>query len=214
MKKQDRYNFVLDYFEKNIPPVETELNYASPYELIVAVMLSAQCTDKRVNAVTPALFAAFPTVETLAEANAQEIFPFISSVSYPNSKAKHLMEMAQKVCTQFHGTIPQTFEGLTSLPGVGRKTANVVLAVAFGQATLAVDTHVYRVSRRVGLVPPSCNTPQKVEEELLRNIPHHLISSSHFWILLHGRYVCKARKPECERCGIAAACKYYSANSK
>ncbi len=214
MKKQDRYNFVLDYFEKNIPPVETELNYASPYELIVAVMLSAQCTDKRVNAVTPALFAAFPTVETLAEANAQEIFPFISSVSYPNSKAKHLMEMAQKVCTQFHGTIPQTFEGLTSLPGVGRKTANVVLAVAFGQATLAVDTHVYRVSRRVGLVPPSCNTPQKVEEELLRNIPRHLVSSSHFWILLHGRYVCKARKPECERCGIAAACKYYSANSK
>ncbi len=214
MKKQDRYNFVLDYFEKNIPPVETELNYASPYELIVAVMLSAQCTDKRVNAVTPALFAAFPTVETLAEANAQEIFPFISSVSYPNSKAKHLMEMAQKVCTQFHGTIPQTFEGLTSLPGVGRKTANVVLAVAFGQATLAVDTHVYRVSRRVGLVPPSCNTPQKVEEELLRNIPRHLVSSSHFWILLHGRYVCKARKPECERCRIAAACKYYSANSK
>lgn len=214
MRKQDRYNFVLDYFEKNIPPVETELNYTSPYELIVAVMLSAQCTDKRINAVTPALFAAFPTVEKLAEADAQEIFPFISSVSYPNSKAKHLVEMAEKVCQQFHGVIPQTFEELTSLPGVGRKTANVVLAVAFGQARLAVDTHVYRVSRRVGLVPPSCNTPQKVEEELLRNIPHHLVASSHFWILLHGRYVCKARKPECERCGIAAACKYNSTISK
>ena len=214
MKKADRYKFVLNYFEKNIPPVETELHYGSPYELLVAVMLSAQCTDKRINAVTPALFAAYPTVESLASASVEDVLFYISSVSYPNSKAKHLVEMARKVCKDFHGEIPSDFDGLTSLPGVGRKTANVVLAVAFGKSTLAVDTHVYRVSRRLGLVPESCNTPQKVEYELMKNIPESLVSASHFWILMHGRYVCKSRKPECENCGIREACKYYSAHSK
>ena len=195
MKRSERYNYVLDYFEKNIPPVETELNYGSPYELLVAVMLSAQCTDKRINAVTPALFAAYPTVESLASATVEEVLPYISSVSYPNSKAKHLVEMAAKVC-------------------VGRKTANVILAVAFGKSALAVDTHVYRVSRRVGLVPLSCNTPKKVELELLKYIPENIVSASHFWILMHGRYVCKSRKPDCENCGIREACKYYSTHAE
>lgn len=214
MKRSERYNYVLDYFEKNIPPVETELNYGSPYELLVAVMLSAQCTDKRINAVTPALFAAYPTVESLASATVEEVLPYISSVSYPNSKAKHLVEMAAKVCEDFKGEIPQDFDKLTSLPGVGRKTANVILAVAFGKSALAVDTHVYRVSRRVGLVPLSCNTPMKVELELLKYIPENIVSASHFWILMHGRYVCKSRKPDCENCGIREACKYYSTHAE
>lgn len=214
MKRSERYNYVLDYFEKNIPPVETELNYGSPYELLVAVMLSAQCTDKRINAVTPALFAAYPTVESLASATVEEVLPYISSVSYPNSKAKHLVEMAAKVCEDFKGEIPQDFDKLTSLPGVGRKTANVILAVAFGKSALAVDTHVYRVSRRVGLVPFSCNTPKKVELELLKYIPENIVSASHFWILMHGRYVCKSRKPDCENCGIREACKYYSTHAE
>lgn len=214
MKRSERYNYVLDYFEKNIPPVETELNYGSPYELLVAVMLSAQCTDKRINAVTPALFAAYPTVESLASATVEEVLPYISSVSYPNSKAKHLVEMAAKVCEDFKGEIPQDFDKLTSLPGVGRKTANVILAVAFGKSALAVDTHVYRVSRRVGLVPLSCNTPEKVELELLKYIPENIVSASHFWILMHGRYVCKSRKPDCENCGIREACKYYSTHAE
>ena len=214
MKKADRYKFVLDYFGKNIPPVETELHYGSPYELLVAVMLSAQCTDKRINAVTPALFAAYPTAEALASASVEDVLCYISSVSYPNAKARHLVETARKVCRDFQGEIPSDFDGLTSLPGVGRKTANVVLAVAFGKSTLAVDTHVYRVSRRLGLVPESCNTPQKVEYELMKNIPENLVSASHFWILMHGRYVCKSRKPECENCGIKEVCKYYSVHSK
>ena len=214
MNKQERYKYVLDYFKGNVPPVETELEYASPYELVVAVMLSAQCTDKRVNAVTPALFAAYPGVGRLAEARPSDVLPYVSSVSYPNSKARHLVEMAQMVCGRFGGEIPQTFEDLTSLPGVGRKTANVVLAVAFGKQTLAVDTHVYRVSRRLGLVPLSCNTPRKVEKELLKHIPHDMAASSHFWLLLHGRYVCKSRKPECARCGVAAACRHFAAVSK
>lgn len=214
MKKAERYGIVLDYFKKNIPPVETELNYGSPYELLVAVMLSAQCTDKRVNAVTPALFAAFPTVSAMSEAAAEDVLPFVASVSYPNSKARHLVEMARKVCAEFNGEIPASFEPLTSLPGVGRKTANVVLAVAFGEDTLAVDTHVYRVSRRLGLVPMTCNTPRKVEDELMRNIPRELVSASHFWILMHGRYVCKSRKPECGECGLKEACKYFSTHSK
>ena len=214
MKRSERYNYVLDYFEKNIPPVETELNYGSPYELLVAVMLSAQCTDKRINAVTPALFAAYPTVESLASATVEEVLPYISSVSYPNSKAKHLVEMAAKVCEDFKGEIPQDFDKLTSLPGVGRKTANVILAVAFGKSALAVDTHVYRVSRRVGLVPLSCNPRKKVELELLKYIPENIVSASHFWILMHGRYVCKSRKPDCENCGIREACKYYSTHAE
>ena len=214
MKKADRYKYVLGFFGKNIQPTETELHYGSPYELLVAVMLSAQCTDKRINTVTPALFAAYPTIQSLASASVEDVLFYISSVSYPNAKARHLVEMARKVCKDFHGEIPSNFDDLTSLPGVGRKTANVVLAVAFGKSALAVDTHVYRVSRRLGLVPDSCNTPRKVELELVKNIPEDLISVSHFWLLNHGRYVCKSRKPECANCGISAACKYYCALSK
>lgn len=214
MKKSERYKIVLDYFKTDVPPVETELQYGSPYELLVAVMLSAQCTDKRVNMVTPALFAAFPTVESLAAATEADVLPFIRSVSYPNSKATHLVAMARKVCADYGGEVPDTFEALTSLPGVGRKTANVMLAVAFGREALAVDTHVYRVSRRIGLVPMTANTPFKVEEELKRNIPHELVVPSHFWILLHGRYICQARRPKCEECPITEACKYFASHKK
>lgn len=214
MKKSERYKIVLDYFKTHVPPVETELQYGSPYELLVAVMLSAQCTDKRVNMVTPALFAAFPTVESLAAATEADVLPFIRSVSYPNSKAAHLVAMARKVCADYGGEVPDTFEALTSLPGVGRKTANVMLAVAFGREALAVDTHVYRVSRRIGLVPMTANTPFKVEEELKRNIPHELVVPSHFWILLHGRYICQARRPKCEECSITEACKYFASHKK
>lgn len=214
MKKSERYKIVLDYFKTHVPPVETELQYGSPYELLVAVMLSAQCTDKRVNMVTPALFAAFPTVESLAAATEADVLPFIRSVSYPNSKATHLVAMARKVCADYGGEVPDTFEALTSLPGVGRKTANVMLAVAFGREALAVDTHVYRVSRRIGLVPMTANTPFKVEEELKRNIPHELVVPSHFWILLHGRYICQARRPKCEECSITEACKYFASHKK
>lgn len=214
MKKSERYKIVLDYFKTHVPPVETELQYGSPYELLVDVMLSAQCTDKRVNMVTPALFAAFPTVESLAAATEADVLPFIRSVSYPNSKAAHLVAMARKVCADYGGEVPDTFEALTSLPGVGRKTANVMLAVAFGREALAVDTHVYRVSRRIGLVPMTANTPFKVEEELKRNIPHELVVPSHFWILLHGRYICQARRPKCEECPITEACKYFASHKK
>lgn len=210
MRKAERYARVLGYFEQHVPDKETELHYGSPYELLVAVMLSAQCTDKRVNMVTPALFAEFPSVAAMAEAREEDVLPFIASVSYPNSKARHLVEMARMVCERYGGEIPRTFDELVSLPGVGRKTANVMLAVAFGEEALAVDTHVYRVSRRLGLVPLSCNTPRKVEEELKRNIPHDKVVASHFWILLHGRYVCKARRPECERCELTHVCKYYA----
>lgn len=210
MDKAARYKFVLDCLGRTAPPVDTELQYGSVYELTVAVMLSAQCTDKRVNSVTPALFAAFPDAQTLAAATPDDVLPYMSSVSYPNSKARHLVGMAQKVCADFNGQIPRTLEGLTSLPGVGRKTANVVLAVGFGKEALAVDTHVFRVSRRLGLVEESHDTPLKVETELMRHIPHGLVAQAHFQILLHGRYVCKARKPECGKCGLAGACEYFS----
>lgn len=208
MKKEERYRRVTEYFlEHGEAQVDTELRYATPYELLVAVMLSAQCTDKRVNAVTPALFVAFPTVEALARADAEtDVFPYISSVSYPNSKARHLVEMAQKVVNEFDGQIPNSIEGLMSLPGVGRKTANVVMSVAFGAQTLAVDTHVFRVSHRLGLVDPQINTPLKTEQELTKNLPHDLLSRFHFWLLLHGRYICTARKPHCQKCGLAAVC--------
>ena len=205
-KKPTKYNFIIDYFSEAQPDVASELNYSSPYELLVATMLAAQCTDKRVNMVTPALFAAYPTATALSKATEEEVLTHIKSVSYPNSKAKHLVAMAQMAVSDFGGEIPCTIDELTKLPGVGRKTANVVLAFAFDQAAMPVDTHVFRVSHRLGLVPESAKTPEAVEKELVKHFPKEYISRAHHWLLLHGRYVCTARKPHCEGCPLAEIC--------
>ena len=205
-RKSDKYKFIVEYFSEAQPDVESELNYGNAYELLVATMLAAQCTDKRVNMVTPALFAAYPTVSALAKATEEEVLSYIKSVSYPNSKAKHLVQMAQMADRDFGGEIPFTMEELTKLPGVGRKTANVVLAFAFGEAAMPVDTHVFRVSHRLGLVPESAKTPDAVEQELVKHFPKEYISRAHHWLLLHGRYVCTARKPHCEGCALAGIC--------
>ena len=205
-KKTDKYKFIVEYFSKTQPDVASELNYGSAYELLVATMLAAQCTDKRVNMVTPALFAAYPTVSDLAKATEDEVLTYIKSVSYPNSKTKHLVQMAQMTVKDFGGEIPSTMDELTKLPGVGRKTANVVLAFAFEQAAMPVDTHVFRVSHRLGLVPDSAKTPEAVEKELVKHFPKEHISRAHHWLLLHGRYVCTARKPHCEECALAGIC--------
>ena len=201
-----KYQYIIDYFSKTQPDVASELNYGSAYELLVATMLAAQCTDKRVNMVTPALFAAYPTVSDLAKATEEEVLSYVKSVSYPNSKSKHLVEMARMAVSEFSGEIPCTMEELTKLPGVGRKTANVVLAFAFDQAAMPVDTHVFRVSHRLGLVPESAKTPEAVEKELVKHFPKEYISRAHHWLLLHGRYVCTARKPHCEECPLATVC--------
>ena len=201
-----KYQYIIDYFSKTQPDVASELNYNSPYELLVATMLAAQCTDKRVNMVTPALFAAYPTVSDLAKATEEEVLSYVKSVSYPNSKSKHLVEMARMAVSEFGGEIPCTMEELTKLPGVGRKTANVVLAFAFDQAAMPVDTHVFRVSHRLGLVPESAKTPDAVEKELVKHFPKEYISRAHHWLLLHGRYVCTARKPHCEECPLTCIC--------
>ena len=205
-KKTDKYKFIVDYFSKTQPDVASELNYGSAYELLVATMLAAQCTDKRVNMVTPELFAAYPTASDLAKATEDEVLTYIKSVSYPNSKAKHLVQMAQMAVNDFGGEIPSTMEELTKLPGVGRKTANVVLAFAFDQAAMPVDTHVFRVSHRLGLVSDSAKTPEAVEKELVKHFPKEYISRAHHWLLLHGRYVCTARKPHCEECALTGIC--------
>ena len=205
-KKTDKYKFIVEYFSKTQPDVASELNYGSAYELLVATMLAAQCTDKRVNMVTPALFAAYPTASDLAKATEEEVLTYIKSVSYPNSKAKHLVQMAQMAVNDFGGEIPSTMEELTKLPGVGRKTANVVLAFAFDQAAMPVDTHVFRVSHRLGLVSDSAKTPEAVEKELVKHFPKEYISRAHHWLLLHGRYVCTARKPHCEECALTGIC--------
>ena len=205
-RKSEKYKFIVDYFSEAQPDVESELNYNSPYELLVATMLAAQCTDKRVNMVTPALFAAYPTPSDLARATEEEVLTYVKSVSYPNSKAKHLVQMAQMAVSDFGGEIPGTMEELTKLPGVGRKTANVVLAFAFDQAAMPVDTHVFRISHRLGLVPESAKTPDAVEKELVKHFPKEYISRAHHWLLLHGRYVCTARKPHCEECALAGIC--------
>lgn len=207
MTKKERYNNVLGWFQENMPVVDTELNYDSPFHLLIAVILSAQCTDKRVNMVTPALFEAFPTPEVLAVSSPEVVFEYIKSISYPNNKAKNLVGMAQKLVKDFGGEVPQTQEELESIPGVGRKTANVMLIVAFNKPAMPVDTHVFRVSNRLGLTNNS-KTPKATEEELLRNIPSQLLSKAHHWLILHGRYVCIARKPKCEECGLANWCKY------
>ncbi len=199
---------MLAYFQQEQPNPETELQHGGPFELLVAVMLSAQCTDKRVNMVTPALFAAYPTPQAMAAASVEDILQYVKSVSYPNSKAAHLQAMAQKLVNDFNGQVPDNVKDLTSLPGVGRKTANVVMGAAFGQATIPVDTHVYRVSHRVGL--SQGKTPDDVERDLSHHIPAPLRFKAHHWILLHGRYVCKSLRPDCLNCGIQQYCKQYS----
>jgi endonuclease-3 len=207
--RKERYRFVIDYFEKNVPEAETELVYDNPYQLLVAVILSAQCTDKRVNMTTPAIFDKYPDVKALSKASFDELFPFIKSISYPNNKTKHLIGMAQKVINEFGGRIPMTIEELMQLPGVGRKTANVITSVIDEQPNMAVDTHVFRVSKRIGLVPQTASTPLAVEKELIKNIPRELIHKAHHWLILHGRYICIARKPKCPECGLRPVCRYF-----
>ena len=207
MTIKERYKGILEYFLQEQPNPETELQHGDPFELLVAVMLSAQCTDKRVNMVTPALFAAYPTPQAMAAASVEDILQYVKSVSYPNSKAAHLQAMAQKLVEEFNGQVPDNMKDLTSLPGVGRKTANVILGIVFHQATIPVDTHVYRVSHRLGL--SQGKTPDDVELDLSRNIPADLRFKAHHWILLHGRYVCKSQRPDCLNCGIQQFCKQY-----
>lgn len=214
MTQKQRYKAVIDYFQEAMPVAETELHFSSHFQLLVAVMLSAQCTDKRVNMITPALFQAYPTPESMAAASEEEVLAFIKSVSYPNSKARHLVETARQLVERFGGEVPQTLEELTSLPGVGRKTANVVMSVAFGQARMAVDTHVFRVSHRLGLVGDNATTPLAVERELVRHIPESEIPRAHHWLILHGRYVCTALKPHCLECGLQRVCAYFNNNKK
>lgn len=206
MKKSELYDKVLAYFQKAMPEAETELHFGNNFQLLVAVMLSAQCTDKRVNLVTPRLFEDYPTAEAMAEATPEVIYEYIRSVSYPNSKAKHLVETAKILQAEYQGEVPDTLEKLVKLPGVGRKTANVVQSVAFSKAAMAVDTHVFRVSHRIGLVPKSCTTPYAVERELMKHIPTEFVPKAHHWLILHGRYVCQARKPQCESCGLLGIC--------
>jgi len=196
-----------------MPVAETELEYTNPYELIVAVILSAQCTDKRVNLITPEFYHRFPNVETLAGSELDQVFELIKSCSYPNNKAKHLLGMARKLVENFNGVVPNTMDELQQLPGVGRKTANVVLSVAFQKPAMAVDTHVFRVAARIGLTSGAKN-PYETEMQLIRYIPEEMISSAHHWLILHGRYVCMARKPACGQCGIRELCKYYEKKGK
>ena len=212
MTRKERYAYIIDYFEKNMPVAETELEFEDPYELIVAVILSAQCTDKRVNMTTPAIYKKYPDLQTLSKATFDELFPLIKSISYPNNKTKHLIGMANKVVTEFGGKIPMTVDELMQLPGVGRKTANVITSVIDRQPNMAVDTHVFRISKRLGLVSQNAKTPYEVEKELVKNIPVELIHKAHHWLILHGRYICVARNPKCEECGIKNACRYFTLN--
>jgi endonuclease-3 len=209
MTRKERYKFVIEYFEKNMPLAETELEFTDPYQLLVAVILSAQCTDKRVNLTTPAIFKKYPDVKSLSKASIDELFPLIKSISYPNNKTKYLIGMARKVANDFNSKIPMTVDELVQLPGVGRKTANVITSVVDKQANMAVDTHVFRVSKRLGLVPQTASTPLAVEKELIRNIPKVLIHKAHHWLILHGRYICLARNPKCEQCGLQKVCPYF-----
>ncbi|MBR2265202.1 MAG: endonuclease III [Paludibacteraceae bacterium] len=207
MTTKQRFELVLDWFAVNMPIAESELHYANPFQLLVAVVLSAQCTDKRVNMVTPALFAAYPTAEALSKASVQEVLEYIHSVSYPNAKAAHLVSMAQRLVAVYGGQVPDNIDDLQTLPGVGRKTANVVCAVIWNQPTMAVDTHIFRVSERIGLTTNSKN-PLQTEKQLVKYIPQDLIPKAHHWLLLHVRYICQARKPKCESCGLQPYCRY------
>jgi endonuclease III len=209
MLKKERYRLLVNYFSERYPEVETELHYQSPYELLVAVILSAQCTDKRVNMVTPALFERFPDAQALASGTAEEVFQYIRSVSYPNNKAKHLVGMGRMLVEEFGSEVPNTIEDLQKMPGVGRKTANVIVSVIYNQPAMAVDTHVFRVSHRVGLVAKTATTPLAVEKELVKHIPKDLIARAHHWLILHGRYVCVARNPHCQACELTHLCKYF-----
>lgn len=208
MRKQERYKGVLEWFKNNVPVAETELHYENPFQLLIAVILSAQCTDKRVNMITPALFKDFPTPEVMAEASPEVIFEYIKSISYPNNKAKHLAGMARMLVSDFNSKVPSDIDELQRLPGVGRKTANVIASVVFDKPAMAVDTHVFRVSNRIGLTNNS-KTPLETEKELVKNIPAELIPIAHHWLILHGRYTCLARKPKCEECGLKQWCKFF-----
>ena len=213
MRKKERFENVIDWFQKSMPIAETELHYNSPFELLIAVVLSAQCTDKRVNMITPRLFQDFPTPEALAASTPEVIFEYIRSISYPNNKAKHLVGMARMLVNDFNSEVPDTLEKLIKLPGVGRKTANVIQSVVYNKAAMAVDTHVFRVSNRIGLTTNSKN-PLVTELELTKYIPKGLIPIAHHWLILHGRYVCQARTPKCDQCGLRPFCKYYSDSHK
>ena len=206
MTKKQRYEAVIAYFSQAMPEAKTELHYQTPFELLVAVMLSAQCTDKRINQVTPALFQAFPTPQALAQATPEAVFEYIHSVSYPNNKARHLVAMARMLVERYGGEVPPLGEDLEKLPGVGRKTANVIQAVVFQKARMALDTHAVRVSHRLGPVPPSCTTPLSVEKQLTAHFPASIIPLAHHWLILHGRYVCTARNPRCVQCGLLGVC--------
>lgn len=207
MTVKERYSGILEWFGENVPKAESELNYSNPYELLVAVILSAQCTDKRVNIVTPPLFDRFPTPQALSEATFEEVFSYIKSISYPNNKAKHLIGMAQMLVKEFKSTVPSDLDALQRLPGVGRKTANVIASIVYDKPVIAVDTHVFRISRRLGL--SKGESVEKVEEDLTKNIPEHLRAISHHWLILHGRYICTAKKPKCGECGLSPWCKSY-----
>lgn len=206
MKKKDKYEFLINYFLKESPNVTTELKFGSVFQLLIAVVLSAQCTDKRVNMITPALFERYPDAKSLSEADESEVYEYIKSVSYPNAKARHIVETARMIMSDFGGEVPDKMDDLIKLPGVGRKTANVMQAVAFGRSAIAVDTHVFRVSRRLGLVTQKADTPLKVELELKRNIPFEYAADAHHWLLLHGRYICTSRKPHCDKCPLVSIC--------
>jgi len=208
MLKQERFDNIIEFFKKNRPDVETELQYSDPYELIVAVILSAQCTDKRVNIITPELLKKYPSAEKLSRAKIPDVYEIIKSCSYPNSKAKYLVGMAETLIKKFNGNVPSDLSDLQKLPGVGRKSANVIASVIFGKPVLAVDTHVFRVSARLGL-STNCKTPIQTESQLVKYIPTDLIPIAHHWLVLHGRYICQARKPKCLECGVRDFCKYY-----
>lgn len=208
MTQQERYDAFVTYFAEHMPVAESELHYGNPYELLVAVILSAQCTDKRVNMTTPALFRRFPSPKDMAESSVGEIYSYIKSISYPNNKSKNLLGMAQTLLKEFDGIVPDNIDDLQRLPGVGRKTANVILAVAFGKPAMPVDTHVFRVANRIGLTKDSKNVLE-TEKVLTARFPKKVLSTAHHWLILHGRYICMARNPQCEKCGIAEICEYY-----
>ena len=213
MTKKERYKFVIEWFQQNMPNAETELHYNNPYELLVAVILSAQCTDKRVNMVTPALFKKFPTPQLLAKAEFEDVEPLVRSISFANNKTRHLIGMAKLLMDNFNGEVPDNMDDLVTLPGVGRKTANVIVSVVFDKPGMAVDTHVFRVSARIGLTT-NAKTPLQTEQQLVANIPQELLAIAHHWLILHGRYTCVARRPKCEQCGLKPACKFYKTDMK
>lgn len=212
MNVKERYTRAIEWFSNEMPSPKTELSFDSPFHLLIAVILSAQCTDKRVNMVTPALFERYPDASSLATASEEDLKPYISSISYPNNKARSLIGMARKLVEDFGGEVPSSIDDLLTIPGVGRKTANVILSVVFNQAAMAVDTHVFRVSHRLGLVSDNCTTPLAVEKALMENLDPEIVPRAHHWLILHGRYICKSRRPDCFNCGLTSVCKFY--NSK